>query len=362
MIFVDFKGRLNTDVYRRKVYLSVLFAIFAALCAHFVNDVLDGRPGAAVHVIMYIAKTVFYLARNLSWFLAVALVDYLVNKNGLRSKKLVYIAMAATALNIVIMASNIPGRFLFHVTEDNHIMEGSHYLLRFYMGYSAVLLAIVDIFLSSKFLKQTEVYLIIFFAAFAGAGAALDIVFSSEILIWACFVPALLFSYFYIIKTDSTMDRITGIGNRSNFNEFMNQLVRMNAKQAWYMAMFDINGLKKINDAEGVTEGDKALVGMAGILKKCTRQSDFIARIGADEFIIAIKAKFDIEKLLARFLKALESYNNNPDPERKHTLSIAYGFDKFETKSDQSIEEFMTRLNTLVFQHKSDQREAAKRD
>jgi diguanylate cyclase (GGDEF)-like protein len=362
MIFLDFKDRLNTDVYRRKIYLSVLSAIFAALCANFAVNVLNGRPGAAVHVIMYIAETVFHLSRNLSYFLAVVLMDYLANKNSLRNKKLLYIAMAMIAINIIIMASNIPGRFFFYVTGDNHIMRGSHYLLRFYLGYSAVLLAIVDIFMSAKFLKQTEVYLIIFFSVLIGTGAALDIIFSSEILVWACFVPALLFSYFYIIKTDSTMDRITGIGNRSNFNEFMNQLVHMNTKQSCYLAMFDINGLKKINDAEGVAEGDKALAGMADILKKCTRQSDFIARIGADEFIIVIKAKFDIEKLLARFLKTLENYNNNPDPERKHVLSIAYGFDKFETKSDQSIEEFMTRLNTLVFQHKSDQREAAKRD
>jgi diguanylate cyclase (GGDEF)-like protein len=362
MVFIDYTGRLNTDVYQRKVYLSVLAVIFIALCANFVSDVLNGRSGAAVHIIIYTAKTVFYLAQTLSYFLTVVLVDYLANKNSLRNKKLLYIVMAVMALNIVIMTFNIPNRFLFYISEDNHIIRGSGYLLRFYLGYSAVLLAIVDIFLSSKFLKQAEVYLIIFFSILIGTGAALDIVLSSEILIWACFVPALLYLYFRIIKNDSTMDSITGIGNRSNFNEFVNHLVRMNTKQAYYFAMFDINGLKKINDAEGVAEGDRALAGMAEILKRCTRQSDFIARIGADEFIIAIKAKFDIEKLLTRFLKTLENYNNNPDPERKHTLSIAYGFDKFETKSDQSIEEFMTRLTTLVFQHKSDQREAAKRD
>jgi diguanylate cyclase (GGDEF)-like protein len=340
----------------------VLFVIFIALCADFVCNILTGRPGAAVHTVMYAAKTVFYGAQILSWFLAVALVDYLLNKNSSRSKKLLYVVMAVTALNIVIMLSNIPNRFLFYITENNHVMRGSAYLLRFYLGYGAALLAIADILMSSKFLKQAEVYLIIFFAILVGTGTVLDIALSSEILIHACFVPALLLSYFYIIKTDSTMDKITGIGNRSNFNEFVNQLVRMNTKQAYYFAMFDINGLKKINNDEGVEEGDKALAGMAEILKKCTRQSDFIARIGADEFIIAIKAKFDIEKLLARFLKTLENYNNSPNPERKHTLSIAYGFDKFETKSDQSIEEFMTRLNTLVFQHKSDQREAVKRD
>jgi diguanylate cyclase (GGDEF)-like protein len=339
-----------------------LFTIFAILCINFAGEVLEGRPGASVHIVMYVIKTVCYLAQNLAYFLAVVLLDYLINKNSLHNKKLIYIVMAVMALNIIIMTFNIPSRFFFFITEDNYVIRGSGYLLRFYLGYSAVLLAIADILLSSKFLKQAEVYLIIFFSIFIGAGGALDIVFSSEILIWACFVPALLFSYFYIVRADSTMDSITGIGNRSNFNEFMNQLARMNTKQAYYFALFDINGLKKINDAGGVTEGDKALAGMAGILKRCTRQSDFIARVGADEFIIAIKAKFDIEKLLARFLKSLENYNNSPDPERKHTLSIAYGFDKFETKSEQSAEEFMTRLTTLVFQHKSDQREAAKRD
>jgi diguanylate cyclase (GGDEF)-like protein len=362
MIFIDFKGRLNTDVYRRKIYLSVLFTILAVLCINFAGEVLEGRPGATVHTVMYVIKTVFYLGQNLAYFLAVVLLNYLINKNSLRNKKLLYIVMVVMALNIIIMIFNIPSRFFFSITEDNHVIRGSGYLLRFYLGYSAVLLAIVDILISSKFLKQAEVRFIIFFASLIGVGAALEVIFSSETLLWACLVPALLFSYFYIVKTDSVMDRITGIGNRSNFNEFLNQLVRMNTKQSYYMAMFDINGLKKINDANGVAEGDKALAGMAEILRKCTRQSDFIARIGADEFIIAIKAKFDIEKLLARFLKALENYNNNPDPERKHTLSIAYGFDKFETKSDRSVEEFMTRLNTLVFQHKSDQREAATRD
>jgi diguanylate cyclase (GGDEF)-like protein len=125
-------------------------------------------------------------------------------------------------------------------------------------------------------------------------------------------------------------------------------------KQSYFMALFDINGLKNINDTHGVEAGDMALADMAMILKKCSRQSDFVARIGGDKFIIAIKVRFEIERLLSRILRALENYNQKK--ERPFTLSISYGYDTYTSKTDQSIEEFLQHLNNLVFQHKKDQR------
>jgi diguanylate cyclase (GGDEF)-like protein len=171
----------------------------------------------------------------------------------------------------------------------------------------------------------------------------------------------MLNGYFYIIQSDTTQDALTGIGNRSSFIEFINRLNRMPVKQSYSMALFDLNGLKKINDTYDTKTGDMAIEDMAMILKQCSRQSDFIARIGGDEFIVAIKVRFDIEKLLSRILRALESHNKKQ--EHPYTLSISYGYDTFSTKTDQTIEEFLQHLDSLVFQHKKDQRseEAATR-
>jgi diguanylate cyclase (GGDEF)-like protein len=354
LISIDYIHKVNTDHFQRKVYLSALFLIFAAIVTNFIASVLDGRPGLGIHITLHIISGLFFLFQNMSYYMAVVFIDYITNKNNARTRKFIYIVLAIMGLNVIIIVLNIFSGFYFFITEDNRFMNGSLFLVRFYLGYIAVLMVIIDLFLSAKYLKTVHVSLVVFFALLIGAGAAMDMIFTGGHLIWAFFTGGLLYGYFYITRSDTTQDNITGIGNRSSFTEFIGQIARMNTKQAYAMALFDINGLKKINETQGQEAGDLALAEMAEILKKCSRQSDFLARIGGDEFLIAIKAKFDIEKLLARVLRTLETYNQKPD--RLYTLSISYGYATFTTKTDQSIDEFLQRLNGLVFQHKKDQR------
>jgi diguanylate cyclase (GGDEF)-like protein len=354
LIFFDYISKVDTDRFQRKLYLSVLISLFVAIIANFAAAVLDGRPGGGIRRILLWTHNIFFVFQNLSYYSAVVLLDYMTNRNSARARKLTILVLAIVGLNVVVMVLNVFFGFYFSITADNRFMNGSMFLVRFYLGYIAILMIIVDMLLSAKYIRTVHMYLLTFFALMVGAGAALDLVFSGGHLIWAFFTGGMLHGYFYIIRQDTTQDSITGIGNRSSFTEFINQIARMNTKQAYAMALFDINGLKKINEACGQETGDQALTEMAEILKKCSRQSDFVARIGGDEFLIAIKAKFDIEKLLTRVLRTLENYNQKPN--RLYTLSISYGYATYTTKTDQSIDEFLQRLNGLVFQHKKDQR------
>jgi diguanylate cyclase (GGDEF)-like protein len=361
MIFADYVYRIDTDGFQRRVYLSVLGCIFLAIVSNFTGALLDGRPGNVIHVLLVGIYNIFFIAQQLSYYMAVVLIDYMANKNNSRTKKFLFVVMAIMAVNVIIAVLNFFSGFYFYIGPGNHYTEGSYFLVRFYLGYSAVLMAVIDVFLSAKRLKTHHIYLIVLFAILIGAGAALDMIFTGGNLIWAFFTAALLSGYFHIIQNDTTQDVLTGIGNRSSFMEFINQLNRTTNKQSYFMALFDINGLKSINDAHGTEAGNAALADMAMILKKCSRQSDFVARIGDDEFIVAIKVRFEIEKLLSRILRALENHNQKKD--RPYTLSISYGYATYTTKTDQSIEEFLQHLNNLVFQHKKDQRseEAAAR-
>jgi diguanylate cyclase (GGDEF)-like protein len=354
MIFVNYARRIDTDTFQRKIYLSVLGCIFTAIVAGFAGLLLDSRPGSAVYIILVCIHNIFFLAQQFSYYLVVALLDYIANRDSSRTKKILYIVAALMAANIIVGILNFFFGFYFYIGEGNHYSNGAYFLVRFYLGYSAVLMAVIDLFLSIKHFKAYDIYPIVMFAVLVGAGAVLDIVFSGGNLLWAFLTAALLNTYFLIIRSDTTQDSLTGIGNRSSFMEFINRLNRMTNKQSYSMALFDLNGLKNINDTHGAEAGDAALGDMAMILKKCSRQSDFVARIGGDEFIVAIKVRFEIEKLLSRILRALE--NHNQKKERPYTLSISYGYDTYTTKTDQSIEEFLQHLNNLVFQHKKDQR------
>ncbi|MDR1418973.1 MAG: GGDEF domain-containing protein [Treponema sp.] len=357
LIAFNYIRRLNTDIFLRKIYLLTIFSLLAAIVFNFAAALFNGRPGRPVHVLLFIFNSIYFIAQNLTYYAAILFVDYIANRNSARTKKLGCIVLAVTGINIIIIILNLFSGFYFIITPDNRYADGSLYLVRFYLGYVAILIIIADLLVSSKFITQTYMYQIVLFAVLVGGGAALDMIFAGGSLIWAFFTAGMLQGYFYIIRSDSTQDAVTGIGNRASFNEYVNQIIRMPEKQSLLMCLVDINGLKKINDSMGVEGGDRALVDMADILKKCSRQSDFIARIGEDEFIIVIKAKFEIERLITRMLRTIEARNQkgeNPCP-----LSISYGFDKFTTKTDQSIDEFLTHLNGLVYQHKSDQRREA---
>jgi diguanylate cyclase (GGDEF)-like protein len=354
LILIDYLGKVNTDNFQRKLYLAVLFSILLAILSNFSSSILDGRPGPLVRAFLYIINNIFFIFQNLSYYLAVVFIDYIINKNSARVKRFLYIVLGCMGINVLVMVLNFSGGFYFSITEDNHFQNGRFFLIRFYLSYIAILLLMADLLLSAKRMKPVHISLVVFFAVLIGAGASLDMVFTGGHLIWAFFTGGLLYGYFYITHSDTTQDYMTGIGNRSSFSEFIGQVSRMDIKQSYAMALFDINGLKTINEAHGQEAGDQALAEMAAILKKCSRQSDFLARIGGDEFIIAIKAKFDIEKLLSRVLRTLESYNRQPG--RLYTLSISYGYATYTTKTDTPIEEFLQRLNGLVFQHKKDQR------
>jgi diguanylate cyclase (GGDEF)-like protein len=91
------------------------------------------------------------------------------------------------------------------------------------------------------------------------------------------------------IRELSVTDELTGLYNRRGF--FQLALSRLNflsrsADDTLLLLMFDLDGLKQINDTYGHSEGDTALKSFADILKQTLRQDDIIGRIGGDEFIV----------------------------------------------------------------------------
>src|SRR3989338_4049286 len=85
-------------------------------------------------------------------------------------------------------------------------------------------------------------------------------------------------------------DGLTGLYNRRGFTLLVEQqfsIAKRSGKEI-FLIFSDIDHLKPINDAFGHMAGDQVLVDIAQILKKSFRESDIIARIGGDEFVIAL--------------------------------------------------------------------------
>jgi diguanylate cyclase (GGDEF)-like protein len=222
------------------------------------------------------------------------------------------------------------------------------------VSYCPLLFILYDIIVSfkNKDFKKSQYILALVFLLLNGAGALVDNISGITTFIWPCFTASMLYAYFFIIRTDSKIDSLTGIGNRYAFNEFIDKLASQNVKESYSVVMIDMDHFKEINDTLGHAEGDNALRDMAAILKGCTRHSDFAARYGGDEFILAVKAEYDIEKLINRIEKSMEIQNKKNI--RPYKLEMSYGYDMYAAGQSRSINEFLIHIDSLMYQHKAE--------
>ena len=104
-----------------------------------------------------------------------------------------------------------------------------------------------------------------------------------------------------IIDYQANHDSLTDLANRSYFNKYLQNLIESNAS-AQISALsativLDIDRFKIINDNLGQNNGDLLLMTLANRLKKVTREDDFVARLGSDEFAIVIKHAHSLAEL-----------------------------------------------------------------
>jgi diguanylate cyclase len=91
-------------------------------------------------------------------------------------------------------------------------------------------------------------------------------------------------------KHGARLDPLTGVANRKSFDErFAHELARSaRGETPLVMLLWDIDNFKSINDSYGHRAGDRVLQSVAGCFKASLRASDFVARIGGEEFSVLL--------------------------------------------------------------------------
>jgi diguanylate cyclase (GGDEF)-like protein len=110
-------------------------------------------------------------------------------------------------------------------------------------------------------------------------------------------------------------DSLTGLPNR----RFLDDRILSEAAQSAPTALIhiDLDRFKHINDTLGHAAGDAMLVHAANVLRENTRDGDFVARVGGDEFVIATTQPVDQESLSALASRVIEQMRQ-PVPYKDH--------------------------------------------
>src|SRR5467141_4477990 len=91
-------------------------------------------------------------------------------------------------------------------------------------------------------------------------------------------------------SSEARTDHLTGLANRREFERVMEREVALGERhdRRLSMMMIDLDNLKRINDRQGHRAGYGALRLVAHQLQRVVRASDVCARVGGDEFAVAM--------------------------------------------------------------------------
>lgn len=105
-------------------------------------------------------------------------------------------------------------------------------------------------------------------------------------------------------------DVLTGLPNRSLFNDRMQQAISQSKRDQCEFALLfvDLDGFKGINDSFGHAVGDQLLQMVADRLRASVREGDTVARLGGDEFMVLLRAvsdDLDLKNIVSKLIERL---------------------------------------------------------
>lgn len=156
------------------------------------------------------------------------------------------------------------------------------------------------------------------------------------------------------IRTMSFTDELTGLYNRRGFFTLIEHLLKMAKRQdkGLFMLYADLDNLKVINDTWGHRVGDMALIDIAQILKENFRESDIIARIGGDEFVVMPVGTDgdDMTAILVRLQNAIDIHNLQNI--QNYAISVSTGISYYDPKFPVSVDKLLAQADTSMYEQK----------
>ena len=148
-------------------------------------------------------------------------------------------------------------------------------------------------------------------------------------------------------------DPLTGLSNRRALSELIvRDIARAHrTKEAFCVAILDIDHFKRVNDRYGHAAGDQALLHMAFVAKSGVRETDAICRYGGEEFIILLPgagadgAYFVID----RMRKMVEK---TPFVFGREKITLRYSAGVAELQADENAEGLLERADRALYQAK----------
>ena len=119
------------------------------------------------------------------------------------------------------------------------------------------------------------------------------------------------------------------------------------------LAFLDLDGFKAVNDTHGHAAGDRLLIAAAAAMKQVLRESDTLARIGGDEFVVVLLDLADIQAS-APIFKRLLAAAAEPVPFGDQILQVtaSIGITFYPQAHDIDADQLLRQADHAMYQAK----------
>ncbi len=161
--------------------------------------------------------------------------------------------------------------------------------------------------------------------------------------------------YISYVHEQAYTDSMTGVGNKTAYLDMVKNLNKKieSGNASFATVVFDVNGLKTVNDNLGHEYGDMIICDTALIIKRIF-DSAHIFRIGGDEFIAIMEGRYTDKYMLELFKqldKELASFNAN-EKNYEMTLSFSRGASVYRSGEDADYQTVFKRADEAMYANK----------
>ncbi|MFM9835683.1 MAG: GGDEF domain-containing protein [Methylophilaceae bacterium] len=171
-----------------------------------------------------------------------------------------------------------------------------------------------------------------------------------------------IYNNFVSLMNENERDTLTGMLNRKTFDQKISGIIsnsknihaksNVSNQDSAYLAIFDIDHFKRVNDTYGHLIGDEVLLLFSQVMMSTFRDNDLLFRFGGEEFVGLFHCPSDeaMALVLNRFRKNIENYNFP----QVGKVNVSCGFTKID-EFDLSTK-LIDRADTALYHAKNNGR------
>ncbi len=332
-----------------KIFKYMIYIVLICVLMDILFTSLEGTSYFYTRFVLVYGNAIQFALTCLIVFLWYLYNEHYIFKNLDHYKKWLPFTMIPLIINTLLSLLSPWFGFFYTISPDNFYIRGDWFFLATLNTYFYAVFTVLVIHTNRNKIRNSDYAPLMFFILPPAVAGIFQTLNYGILLIGPSLTFSFLVAFVYIQSKNMELDYLTGLYTRKELEYYVDMMSKRNKSKKQYGGlMMDIDNFKSINDTYGHDAGDRVLREVSDAFHKCFRNTDFVARIGGDEFvaICEIQSYSDLEIIVKRVRNQIDLINTFAH--FPFLISLSIGYDRWDTKNIVK-DEFMIHIDRKMY-------------